>query len=235
MLDVISRGRVEMGFVKGAPFEVTPANSNPADLMTRFWEAHDLILKAMTTHDGPFNWEGRYFQYRQVNVWPRPWQQPHPPVWLTVEQPGVRAGRRRARLCHRLSQYRLCPDAGDLCRLSHGCGEPGPRSHARPVRLHGDRGSGFHPGGRLPARRSDPRLQPHGAPRGRPVRLSARLSVGRRDGAGAEIARLRQGRAHARHTSAQRPAGRPQRGEASRSSSMPASASRARPTWWSSR
>ena len=87
MLDVISRGRVEMGFVKGAPFEVTPANSNPADLMTRFWEAHDLILKAMTTHDGPFNWEGRYFQYRQVNVWPRPYQQPHPPVWLTVNSP----------------------------------------------------------------------------------------------------------------------------------------------------
>jgi alkanesulfonate monooxygenase SsuD/methylene tetrahydromethanopterin reductase-like flavin-dependent oxidoreductase (luciferase family) len=66
---------------------VTPANSNPADLMTRFWEAHDLILKAMTTHEGPFNWEGRYFQYRQVNVWPRPWQQPHPPVWLTVNSP----------------------------------------------------------------------------------------------------------------------------------------------------
>ena len=87
MLDVISRGRVEMGFVKGAPFEVTPANSNPATLMERFWEAHDLILKALTTHDGPFNWEGRHFHYRQVNVWPRPYQQPHPPVWLTVNSP----------------------------------------------------------------------------------------------------------------------------------------------------
>jgi alkanesulfonate monooxygenase SsuD/methylene tetrahydromethanopterin reductase-like flavin-dependent oxidoreductase (luciferase family) len=87
MLDVISRGRVEMGFVKGAPFEVTPANSNPATLTERFWEAHDLILKAMTTHDGPFNWEGRHFHYRQVNVWPRPYQQPHPPVWLTVNSP----------------------------------------------------------------------------------------------------------------------------------------------------
>ena len=87
MLDVISRGRIEMGFVKGAPFEVTPANSNPANLMERFWEAHDLILKAMTTHDGPFNWEGRHFQYRQVNVWPRPYQQPHPPIWLTVNSP----------------------------------------------------------------------------------------------------------------------------------------------------
>ena len=87
MLDVISRGRIEMGFVKGAPFEVTPANSNPADLMDRFWEAHDLILKALSTQDGPFNWEGRHYHYRQVNVWPRPWQQPHPPVWLTVNSP----------------------------------------------------------------------------------------------------------------------------------------------------
>ena len=88
MLDVISRGRVEMGFVKGAPFEINPANSNPAALEERFWEAHDLIVKALTTHDGPFNWEGRHYHYREVNVWPRPWQQPHPPIWMTVASPG---------------------------------------------------------------------------------------------------------------------------------------------------
>ena len=88
MLDVISRGRIEMGFVKGVPFEISPANTNPADLMERFWEAHDLILKAMTTHDGPFNWEGTHFHYRSVNIWPRPWQQPHPPVWMPVGSPG---------------------------------------------------------------------------------------------------------------------------------------------------
>jgi alkanesulfonate monooxygenase SsuD/methylene tetrahydromethanopterin reductase-like flavin-dependent oxidoreductase (luciferase family) len=88
MIDVISRGRVEMGFVKGVPFEISPANSNPADLIERFWEAHDLILKAMTTHDGPFNWEGTHFHYRSVNVWPRPWQQPHPPVWTPVGSEG---------------------------------------------------------------------------------------------------------------------------------------------------
>jgi alkanesulfonate monooxygenase SsuD/methylene tetrahydromethanopterin reductase-like flavin-dependent oxidoreductase (luciferase family) len=52
--------------------------------MDRFWEAHDFIIKAMTTHDGPFNWEGEHFHYRQVNIWPRPWQQPHPPVWSTT-------------------------------------------------------------------------------------------------------------------------------------------------------
>ena len=88
MLDVISCGRIEMGFVKGVPFEISPANTNPADLTERFWEAHDLILKAMTSHDGPFNWEGTHFQYRSVNVWPRPWQQPHPPVWMPVGSPG---------------------------------------------------------------------------------------------------------------------------------------------------
>jgi alkanesulfonate monooxygenase SsuD/methylene tetrahydromethanopterin reductase-like flavin-dependent oxidoreductase (luciferase family) len=35
----------------------------------------------MTSHDGPFNWEGQFFHYRNVNIWPRPWQQPHPPIW----------------------------------------------------------------------------------------------------------------------------------------------------------
>lgn len=84
MIDVISRGRLIMGFVKGVPFEVPVANSNPGRMMERLWEAHDFILKAMTSHDGPFNWEGQYFHYRNVNIWPRPWQQPHPPVWITA-------------------------------------------------------------------------------------------------------------------------------------------------------
>ncbi len=87
MIDVISRGRLDMGLVKGAPYEIAPANMNPARLMDRFWEAHDLILKAMTTQDGPFNWESENYHYRQVNIWPRPWQQPHPPVWITALSP----------------------------------------------------------------------------------------------------------------------------------------------------
>jgi alkanesulfonate monooxygenase SsuD/methylene tetrahydromethanopterin reductase-like flavin-dependent oxidoreductase (luciferase family) len=82
-LDCLSGGRLEMGLVKGAPYEIAPANSNPARLMRRYWEAHDLILKALSTHDGPFNWEGEYFHYRNVNIWPRPIQQPTPPVWMT--------------------------------------------------------------------------------------------------------------------------------------------------------
>jgi len=83
-IDVISRGRLDMGFIKGVPYEFPASNQNPVGVMDRFWEAHDFIIKAMTTHDELFNWEGEFFHYRQVNIWPRVVQQPHPPVWSTT-------------------------------------------------------------------------------------------------------------------------------------------------------
>jgi alkanesulfonate monooxygenase SsuD/methylene tetrahydromethanopterin reductase-like flavin-dependent oxidoreductase (luciferase family) len=83
-IDVLSRGRLDMGFIKGVPYEFPVSNQNPVGVMDRFWEAHDFIIKAMTSHDVPFNWEGEHFHYRQVNLWPRPYQQPHPPVWSTT-------------------------------------------------------------------------------------------------------------------------------------------------------
>jgi alkanesulfonate monooxygenase SsuD/methylene tetrahydromethanopterin reductase-like flavin-dependent oxidoreductase (luciferase family) len=69
------------------PYEVLPANSNPVRMNERQWEALDLILKAWTTHDGPFSHEGRFFHYRAVNIWPRPYQQPHPPIWISTTSP----------------------------------------------------------------------------------------------------------------------------------------------------
>jgi alkanesulfonate monooxygenase SsuD/methylene tetrahydromethanopterin reductase-like flavin-dependent oxidoreductase (luciferase family) len=87
-IDVISRGRLEMGFIKGVPYEFPCSNQNPVGVMDRFWEAHDFIIKAMTSHDEPFSWEGQFFHYRQVNIWPRPWQQPHPPIWSAAGSPG---------------------------------------------------------------------------------------------------------------------------------------------------
>ena len=87
MIDCISRGRLEIGFVKGAPYEYSPANANPVRITERFWEANDLILKTLSTRDGPFNFEGNHHHFRQVNIWPRPWQHPHPPVWVTAGSP----------------------------------------------------------------------------------------------------------------------------------------------------
>ncbi|MGH7934262.1 MAG: LLM class flavin-dependent oxidoreductase [Candidatus Binataceae bacterium] len=92
MIDNLSRGRLEVGFVRGVPYEISAMNSNPVRMSERFWEAHDLIMKTWATHDGPFNWEGRYYHHREVNIWPRPYQEPHPPVWITSLSPGS-AGR----------------------------------------------------------------------------------------------------------------------------------------------
>ena len=87
MVDVLSHGRLEAGFVRGVPYEVLPANSNPVRMNERQWEALDLIVKAWTTHDGPFSHEGRFFHYRAVNIWPRCYQQPHPPIWISTTSP----------------------------------------------------------------------------------------------------------------------------------------------------
>jgi alkanesulfonate monooxygenase SsuD/methylene tetrahydromethanopterin reductase-like flavin-dependent oxidoreductase (luciferase family) len=88
IIDVVSGGRLEAGLVKGSPEEIANTNTNPVFHRERYWEAIDLITKAWTSHDGPFNWEGRHFQHRQVNIWPRPYQTPHPPVWITTLSAG---------------------------------------------------------------------------------------------------------------------------------------------------
>ena len=49
-IDVISRGRLDMGFVKGVPYESRGRQTAiRVRMMDRFWEAHDFIIKAMTT------------------------------------------------------------------------------------------------------------------------------------------------------------------------------------------
>lgn len=83
MIDNISYGRLECGFVRGVPYELFGSNANPTETSVRLWESIALMQKAWTTHDGPFNYEGRWIHKRQVNVWPRPYQEPHPPIWMT--------------------------------------------------------------------------------------------------------------------------------------------------------
>ncbi|MGH7390310.1 MAG: LLM class flavin-dependent oxidoreductase [Candidatus Rokuibacteriota bacterium] len=85
--DVLSRGRLEIGFVKSGGTEMASGNANPVGIVERFWEAIDLIRKALTHQEGPFSWEGKHFTHRHVNIWPRPWQQPHPPLWAATGEP----------------------------------------------------------------------------------------------------------------------------------------------------
>lgn len=85
--DVISRGRLEIGFVKSGGSEMASGNANPIGIVDRFWEAIDLVRKALSHRDGPFSWEGKHFTHRHVNIWPGPWQQPHPPLWAATGDP----------------------------------------------------------------------------------------------------------------------------------------------------
>jgi alkanesulfonate monooxygenase SsuD/methylene tetrahydromethanopterin reductase-like flavin-dependent oxidoreductase (luciferase family) len=81
MLDNISNGRLIAGFVRGIGAEYHSTGVNPAESHDRFHEAHDLILQAWS-RPGPFAFEGKYYHFQYVNTWPRPVQQPHPPVWI---------------------------------------------------------------------------------------------------------------------------------------------------------
>jgi alkanesulfonate monooxygenase SsuD/methylene tetrahydromethanopterin reductase-like flavin-dependent oxidoreductase (luciferase family) len=94
--DVISRGRLEIGFVKSGDSEMVSGNANPVGYVDRFWEAIDLIQKTLTSHDGPFSWEGKHYTHRHVNIWPPVYQRPHPPMWAATGDPETSAelGRR---------------------------------------------------------------------------------------------------------------------------------------------
>jgi alkanesulfonate monooxygenase SsuD/methylene tetrahydromethanopterin reductase-like flavin-dependent oxidoreductase (luciferase family) len=81
MIDTITAGRLIAGFVRGIGAEYHSWGVNPAESHDRFHEAHDLILRGWT-ETGPFAFEGKYYHFNYVNVWPRPYQQPHPPIWI---------------------------------------------------------------------------------------------------------------------------------------------------------
>ena len=80
-IDMISRGRLVSGFVRGTGVESLATNTNPLFNRERFEEAHDLLIKTWTT-PGPFRWEGKHYQFRVVNPFETPLQKPHPPVWI---------------------------------------------------------------------------------------------------------------------------------------------------------
>ena len=84
MIDVVSRGRLEIGLVKSGGSEMASNNGNPMQNEDRMWEAIDLISKALTHREGPFSWEGKHFTHRHDNIWPGPYQQPMPRLWAAT-------------------------------------------------------------------------------------------------------------------------------------------------------
>jgi len=82
MLDCISGGRLVAGFPTGLPTDATISNGVvPVEQRERFREALALVTKAWSAKE-IFAWNGRHYQLGMVNLWPRPIQQPHPPIWI---------------------------------------------------------------------------------------------------------------------------------------------------------
>jgi alkanesulfonate monooxygenase SsuD/methylene tetrahydromethanopterin reductase-like flavin-dependent oxidoreductase (luciferase family) len=97
MLDVMSGGRLIAGMIRGVPHEYIAYNVVPDESRERLREAHALIVKAWTEPE-PFGWEGEYYQYPSVSIWPKPHQRPHPPILMSAsnEESAEFAARHRA-------------------------------------------------------------------------------------------------------------------------------------------
>ena len=80
-LDILSKGRVEMGFGEAAgPAELHPFGVRVRDKRDR-WEEAVRAIMPMFSKD---NWEfhGQYYDFPARNVIPKSVQKPHPPVWV---------------------------------------------------------------------------------------------------------------------------------------------------------
>ena len=82
MLDVMSGGRVLAGLLRGIPHEYVAYNIPAGESYGRLNEAIKLIKKAWTSSE-PFGWDGEFYQFRAVSIWPKPFQKPHPRIVMS--------------------------------------------------------------------------------------------------------------------------------------------------------
>jgi len=80
MLDVLSGGRLLLLFLRGVPYELSAFSLKLEETRAMTQEATLLITRALTDPQ-PFSWEGTYYHYQTVSVWPGLIQRPHPPLF----------------------------------------------------------------------------------------------------------------------------------------------------------
>ena len=88
LLDILSGGRVNWGAGRGFDLKEFQAFGIPIEEShARFRETVDIVLKAWTTDR--LTYAGKYFSFDNVEVLPKPLQQPHPPVWTAASSPAA--------------------------------------------------------------------------------------------------------------------------------------------------
>jgi alkanesulfonate monooxygenase SsuD/methylene tetrahydromethanopterin reductase-like flavin-dependent oxidoreductase (luciferase family) len=87
MLDHLSHGRLIVLPLRGTLNEFSCyAPVDPAQTKSMTQEATRLIQKALSEPE-PFSWQGEHFQFPRISVWPRPLQQPFPPMYFSGNSP----------------------------------------------------------------------------------------------------------------------------------------------------
>jgi len=82
-LDHLSHGRFDFGVGRsGGPRAYDALGVPYEESQARFFEALEIILKAWKGE--PFSYQGRFYQFSNVTVAPRPYCTPHPPVRMAA-------------------------------------------------------------------------------------------------------------------------------------------------------
>jgi alkanesulfonate monooxygenase SsuD/methylene tetrahydromethanopterin reductase-like flavin-dependent oxidoreductase (luciferase family) len=83
-LDILSGGRLDLGVTRAGLDERFHQvfHSSMDETRGRFEEALEIIVKAWTCDR--FAYEGRYYQVPEVSVFPKPIQNPHPPICVVA-------------------------------------------------------------------------------------------------------------------------------------------------------
>jgi len=88
VLDILSGGRLEMGTGRSATWtELGGFQASPDDTK-KTWDEYVRVLPKMWTQER-FGYEGRAFSMPARAVLPKPYQKPHPPMWVAVTSPGT--------------------------------------------------------------------------------------------------------------------------------------------------
>jgi alkanesulfonate monooxygenase SsuD/methylene tetrahydromethanopterin reductase-like flavin-dependent oxidoreductase (luciferase family) len=87
MVDHLSGGRVDFGTGRSAAYEQTGMGIDPRDTRDMWEESLEMIPQVWQS--GLFSWEGRFWNVPPREVRPKPYQQPHPPIWVAALQPST--------------------------------------------------------------------------------------------------------------------------------------------------
>ena len=87
MVDHLSNGRVEFGTGRSAAYEQTGMGIDPRDTRAMWEESLAMVPKIWASDT--FEWEGRFWNVPPRQVLPKPYQKPHPPIWVAALQPST--------------------------------------------------------------------------------------------------------------------------------------------------